>query len=91
MPALRKRASQEIEHQRSDLGSVRLQRKVAGIDEMDLGIGNVGPKGECTCRHEMGMLPAPCRQQRWPMLTEVRLEDRIERDAATDDEARRRY
>lgn len=63
--------AQEVEHQRPDLGGVRLEREMTGIDEMDLGVGNVDAIGQRAGRDEVGIVAPPRHEQRRTMLAQI--------------------
>ena len=57
-----------------DLGGVRLQREVSGIEEAHDCRGDVALEGFGACRQEKRIVLAPHRQKRRPMSAEVFLE-----------------
>ena len=69
-------------HRRSDFLGMRLQRKMTGVVEEDLGIWNVAPESFCATRQEERIVFTPHGEQRRPLLTKVFLKLRVERDIA---------
>src|SRR6185312_1357895 len=70
-------ACQEIADVTSDFRAVRLEREVAGVQQMHFGIGNIFLVGQRTRRDEGRIILAPYRQQRWLMLTKILVEGRV--------------
>ena len=70
---------QELADDFRDFGAVRLQREVTGVEKADLRLGNVAPEGLGAWRQEKRIILAPNGEKRRAMLTEVRLEPRVER------------
>lgn len=54
--------------------------KVAGVQQLDLGIRDIASKGLRTDGQEKGIVLSPYRQQRWEIIPEVGLKFQIERD-----------
>lgn len=71
---------EEVAHERGDLGGVGLEREVAGIEQMDLGVGEIALERLCAGGQERGVVLAPRGEERRPVLAEVGLELRVEGD-----------
>src|SRR5262252_5535932 len=56
---------------------MRLEREVAGIEELHGSIGNIALEGLCPGRNEIRIMPTPDCQQRWPKLPEIFVKFRI--------------
>src|SRR5262249_26154970 len=67
-------SGEEVADCRCDLGGMRLQREVSGIEEADDCRGDVALEGFGACRQEKRVVLAPHRQKRRPMRAEVFLE-----------------
>src|SRR5215469_5878063 len=74
--------SEKLADRGGDLLGVGLQGEVTGIDEADVGVGDVALEGLGPGRQEKRVVPAPHREQRRPAGAEVLLECRVERDIA---------
>ena len=74
------RPAEKTVNRRSDFLSVRLQRKMAGVVEEDLGIGDVAPESLCAARQEERIVFAPYGEQRRPLLPKIFLKLRVQRD-----------
>src|ERR1700690_3824858 len=73
---------EEFADRRGDLGGMRFQREMAGVEEANHRTGNVPLEGLGTGRQKERIVLAPYRQQRRPVSAEVILESRIECDVA---------
>src|SRR5262245_36471125 len=67
---------------RRDLRGVGLQREMAGVNEADDRVRDVTLERLGSSRQEERIIPAPHREQARPVVPEVLLEDRVERDVA---------
>jgi len=79
MPAL---VVEEFADRRGNLLDMGFQGKVTGIEEADLGVGNVPPEGLGARWQEERVVLAPNRQEPRLARAEVRLEGWVERDVA---------
>src|ERR1700681_4257082 len=77
-----KLTGEELADDRRDLGSPAFEREMAGVEEMDFGVGVVAFEGIGTGWQEERIVPAPYCEQRRPVVADVFLEFRIERDIA---------
>lgn len=73
---------EELFHRGRDFGEVRLYRKMPGVQELNLGIGNIASVSLGTGRDKERVVLSPYRKQRRATRAEVFLELRIERDVA---------
>src|SRR5262249_53717282 len=67
-------ASEEIANDRCDLRATTLQRKMAGIEQMDFGLWIVALEGFRASRQKERIVLAPHRKKRRLLCTEVVLE-----------------
>src|SRR5215469_10388336 len=74
------RPAEEAANGGCNFGAVRLQRKVPGVQEADIGIRDVAFVRFGSSRQEERVVLAPDRQQQRLMLPEVRLERGVESD-----------
>src|SRR5215831_5865283 len=65
-----------------NLRCMRLEREVAGIEELNDGAGNIAPERLRTGRQKEGIVLSPHRQQVRLMSAEGILEGRVKRDVA---------
>src|SRR5271166_402751 len=75
-------AGKEVADGGRDLGRVGLQREMAGVKEADHGVGDIAFERLGARRQEERIVPAPHCEERRPVVAEVLLEGRIERDVA---------
>ena len=73
-------ATDEISDQSGDFGGMGFQCEVAGIQEMDLGIGEIAAVGLGTGRVEERVVASPGRQERRLMGSEVGLPSGVQGD-----------
>ena len=72
----------EVANGRRNLGSVRLQREMPGVEEADKGVRDVVLERLGPLRHEDWIVLSPHRQEGRLVGSKVLLECRIERDVA---------
>ena len=73
---------EELGDRACDLLGVSLQGEVTGVDETNVGVGDVALEGFGPGRQEERIVPAPYREQRRPAGAEVLLERRVESHVA---------
>jgi hypothetical protein len=61
---------------------MRFQRKVSGVEQMDLSFREIPLIGGSTGWQKCRIVASPDGQQRWSVFSEVGLEGRVERDVA---------
>src|SRR5437868_6134297 len=77
-----KSGGEEVADFRCDLGGVRLQRKMAGVEEADDRVGNVALERLGAGWQEERVVLAPSGEEPRLVPAEVILESRVERDVA---------
>ena len=77
-----KSAGEKIADCLRDLGSMRLQREMTGVEKADLRLGNVAPEPLGAWRKEERIVLAPHRQKRRLVRAEVVLERGVQCDVA---------
>lgn len=81
--------TQKLADCRGDRLGVRLERKVPGVEETDIGLRDVTLESLGAGRQEEGVVLAPDRQETWPVRSEVVLKSRVKRHVSQQ-ECRRR-
>ena len=71
---------EEVAHEPRDLLAFVFEREVAGIEQVQLGFGQVAQVGVCAVGGEDLVVLAPDDQRRRLALAEERLEARVQRD-----------
>jgi hypothetical protein len=77
MRSRRPSVQQEACDRFGNLAHMGLQGEVAGVDQTNVCVGQVATIGFSACGKEEGIVPAPDRQERRPVLTEIGLKGRI--------------
>src|SRR5262249_5269653 len=75
-------AAEEIPDQRNHLIGLVLKRKMAGVDEMKLGVRKIALIRKGTIGRENLIVFAPDDERRRPMVPEIRLHLRVKRNVA---------